>query len=85
MLLPGQVEWVSTLDLIISFLDIYPRVLVLRIWLQDPWGLLRSFYGVFKKKFFFLIFIIFERERERASGEGAQREGDTESEAGSRL
>ena len=34
-----------------------------------------------------LLFIIFERERERqrASREGAEREGDTESEAGSRL
>ena len=28
---------------------------------------------------------IFERERETASGEGAEREGNTESEAGSRL
>ena len=33
------------------------------------------------------MFIIFEteRERQRASREGAEREGDTESEAGSRL
>ena len=35
-----------------------------------------------KKKF--LIFI-FERERERASRGGAEREGDTDSQAGSRL
>ena len=35
--------------------------------------------------FFFFMFIIFERDRQRASWEGAEREGDTESEAGSRL
>ena len=28
---------------------------------------------------------IFQRERERVSGQGAEREGDTESEAGFRL
>ena len=42
----------------------------------------------FFKKFFFLI-IIFEREREgereRSSRGGAEREGDTEFEAGCRL
>ena len=38
-----------------------------------------------KKKFFFLRLFIFETERDRAwMGEG-QREGDTESETGSRL
>ena len=31
------------------------------------------------------MFIIFERERERESRDGAERKGDTESEAGSRL
>ena len=35
-------------------------------------------------KFFFLMFI-FDTQRESISGEGAEREGDTESEAGSRL
>ena len=36
---------------------------------------------------YFLIFLtlIFERQRQSRSGEGAPREGDTESEAGSRL
>ena len=38
---------------------------------------------------FFLIFLIFiyfwERERKNVSGGGTEREGDTESEAGSRL
>ena len=40
-----------------------------------------------KKKIFFLTFIHFLRVRERQSmsGGGAEREGDTESEAGSRL
>ena len=31
------------------------------------------------------MFIIFERERKRASRGGAEREGDTESDAGSRF
>lgn len=57
LLLPGQVEWVSTSDLIISFLYIYPRVLVLRIWLQGPLGLLRSFYGVFEVRTIFIIIL----------------------------
>ena len=36
--------------------------------------------------FFFLMFIYFwDRERQSMSREGAEREGDTESEAGSRL
>lgn len=35
-LLASQVEWVFTLDLSISF-HIYPRVLVLKIWLWDFW------------------------------------------------
>ena len=37
--------------------------------------------------YFFNVYFIFERERERqdASGLGAEREGDTDSEAGSRL
>ena len=37
--------------------------------------------------FFFLIFFMFisETERQSTSGGGAEREGDTESEAGSRL
>ena len=39
--------------------------------------------------FFFLIFLMFiyfwDRERQSASGGGAEREGDTESETGSRL
>ena len=33
----------------------------------------------------FQCLFIFERERERVSGVGAEREGDTEFEAGSRL
>ena len=35
--------------------------------------------------FFFYILFIFDRERQSTSGGGAVREGDTESEAGSRL
>ena len=35
--------------------------------------------------FYFFIVYLFLRERERVSREGAEREGDTESEAGSRL
>ena len=35
--------------------------------------------------FFFLCLPVFERERQSASRGGAEREGDTESEAGSRL
>ena len=34
---------------------------------------------------FFLMLIIIERQRHRVSRGGAEREGDTESEAGSRL
>ena len=38
------------------------------------------------RHFFFSMFIYFwERQRQNASGLGAEREGDTESEAGSRL
>ena len=36
-----------------------------------------------KKKFFFNVYLFFERQSMR--GEGAEGEGDTESEAGSRL
>ena len=36
-------------------------------------------------KNFFNVLFVFERERESASWGGAEREGDTESEAGSRL
>ena len=37
-------------------------------------------------QFFFVLFcFIFERETQSASGEGAEREGPTESKAGSRL
>ena len=40
----------------------------------------------FKKKFFFSTFIYFwDRERQSMNGGGAEREGDTESETGSRL
>ena len=35
--------------------------------------------------FFFLMFIYFDTERQSMSGGGAEREGDKESEAGSRL
>ena len=34
---------------------------------------------------FFLSLFIFEREKQSAKGGGAEREGDTDSEAGSRL
>ena len=34
---------------------------------------------------FFVMFTYFERERQSTSGRGAETEGDTESEAGSRL
>ena len=37
------------------------------------------------KKIFFLHLFIFDRVRQRMSGGGAEREWDTESEAGSRL
>ena len=41
---------------------------------------------VFKKKIFFSTFIYFwDRERQSMNGGGAEREGDTESETGSRL
>ena len=35
--------------------------------------------------FFFYVFILFFKERQSVSWGGAKREGDTESEAGSRL
>ena len=35
--------------------------------------------------FFFFLMFIFERERQSMNGGGAEREGDTESQAGSRL
>ena len=42
--------------------------------------------ALFKKNFFFNVFIYFwDRERQRMNGVGAEREGDTESETGSRL
>ena len=45
------------------------------------YGLLLCVYLLY----FFKILFIFEREKESMSGGGAEREGDTESEAGSRL
>ena len=39
---------------------------------------------LFQKKVFFNVYL-FLRETQNASGEGTEREGDTESEAGSRL
>ena len=43
-------------------------------------------FPFFFLKFFFLTFIYFwDRERQSMNGGGAEREGDTESEAGSRL
>ena len=43
-------------------------------------------FATFFKFFFFQIFIYFwDRERQSMNGGGAEREGDTESEAGSRL
>ena len=41
--------------------------------------------GFIKKIFFNLHLFIFDRERQSTSGGGAEREGDTESKAGSRL
>lgn len=55
-LLASQVEWVSTLDLSVLF-HIYPRVLVLKIWLWDLWGLPRFFHGVFEVRTIFIRFI----------------------------
>ena len=54
------------------------------------WGklfvLVLSFESSFFFNFFFLTFIYFgDRERQSMNGGGAEREGDTESEAGSRL
>ena len=44
-----------------------------------------TFFSFFKK-FFFSTFIYFwDRERQSMNGGGAEREGDTESETGSRL
>ena len=47
-----------------------------------------SFHGdrieVFKKNFF-NVYFIFDRERQSMSGGGAERKGDTESQAGSRV
>ena len=44
------------------------------------------FYYFFKKNFFFNIYLLLrDRERQTMSRGGAEREGDTESEAGSRL
>ena len=45
--------------------------------------LLSCFY--FIKKIFFNVYLIFDRERQTMSGGRAEREGDTESETGSRL
>ena len=39
----------------------------------------------FFKKFFNIYSFLKDRERQSANGEGAEKEGDTESEAGSRL
>ena len=40
---------------------------------------------LFSSSSFFLHLFIFERQRQSTSGGGTEREGDTESEAGSRL
>ena len=46
----------------------------------------QSTYKNFKKKiFFFNILFIFETGRDSMNGGGSEREGDTESETGSRL
>ena len=52
---------------------------------QAPSSQLFRMEGVFLKKNSFLILFIFEREVEGEWGRGREREGDTESEAGSRL
>ena len=41
--------------------------------------------GTFQFCFFNVYFIFWDRERQSVNGGGAEREGDTESEAGSRL
>lgn len=56
-LLASHIECVSILDLSISFLYIYPTVLVLKIWLWDFWGVPRSFHGVFKVRTIFIRLI----------------------------
>ena len=49
-----------------------------------PHGFTGEFHQIFKN--FFSMFIYFwDRERQSMNGGGAEREGDTESETGSRL
>ena len=43
------------------------------------------FYFYLKKKIFFFNVYFWDRERQSMNGGGAEREGDTESETGSRL
>ena len=58
---------------------------------EDGWSgdfIYIFFYFIYLFNFFKCLFLFereIEREREIASGEGAERDGDTESEAGSRL
>ena len=42
-------------------------------------------FNTFKKNFFYIIYLLRDIERQSTSWGGAEREGDTESEAGSRL
>ena len=52
----------------------------------SPYYVVGVQYLLVKKKFFFNVYsFLRDRERQSTSGEGAEREGDTESEAGSRL
>ena len=56
---------------------------LMKNWDWDPCICL---FIIYLKKFFFSVFIYFwDRERQSMNGGGAEREGDTESETGSRL
>ena len=48
-------------------------------------GLGKNCQSIFFFLSFLMFFFIFERERQSTSGVGAERDGDTESKAGSRL
>ena len=56
-------------------------------WFRSKWFYVLCFILFIFFNFFFNVFLIYfwDRERQSMNGGGAEREGDTESEAGSRL